>query len=99
MSQTTDVISGCNHCWPFHNTTNNGFETLCSANRLSDMDKLCQLRFNPFELNQNTALSDNNSQLDSYFDTSKIQCDYFLPQEFKKRIKMKICRNNFRCYI
>ena len=51
------------------------------------MDRLNQLRFNPFESNKNTALSDNNFELDSSFNTNKIQCDYFLLDEFKKRVE------------
>ena len=47
------------------------------------MDRLSQSRFIPFEPNQNTALSDNVA-LDSSFNTNKILCDYFLPEEFKK---------------
>ena len=52
-----------------------------------DMDRLSQLRFIPFKSNQNTALSDNNFEFDSLFDINKIQCDYFSPEEFKKRIE------------
>ena len=89
MTQLSDVISDSTNCYPFYNVTNDDFETLSSVNRLSqsDIDRLSQSRFIHFEPNQNTALSDNNVELDSSFNTNKIQCDYFLPEDFKKRIE------------
>ena len=85
MTQLSDVISDSTNCYPFYTVANDDFETLRSVNRLSqsDMDRLSQSRFIPFEPNQNTALSDNVA-LDSSFNTNKILCDYFLPEEFKK---------------
>ena len=59
------------------------------------MDRPSQLRFIPFKSNQNTALSDNNLELDSSFDTDKIQCDYFLPEEFKKRTQNETTHEKF----
>ncbi len=58
------------------------FESLNNTNMQTesypiDMDRLSQLRFSPFETNLNTALSDNNFELDSSFNTNKIQCDYY----------------------
>ena len=66
-------ISDSTNCYPFHNVANDDFETLRSVNRLSqsDMDRLSQIRFKPFEPNQNTVLSDNNVELDSSFNTNK----------------------------
>ena len=52
----------------------------------TDMDRLRQPRFSLFEANQNTALSDNNFELDSSFNTNKIQCDYFLSADFNSRM-------------
>ena len=97
MTQPTVDINNSNNCFPFHNVVNDEFETLSSANRLSqgDMDRLNQLRFIPFESNQDTALSDNNFQLDSSFNTSKIQCDYFLPEELKKRVENESIHEQF----
>ncbi len=48
------------------------------------MDRPSQLRFIPFETNQNIALSGNNADLDSSFDTNKIQCEYYLPEDLEK---------------
>ena len=80
MTQLSDVISDSTNCYPFYNVANDDFETLRSVNRLSqsDIDRP----------NQNTALSDNNVELDSSFNTNKILCDYFLP-ELKKKTNRK----------
>ena len=59
------------------------------------MDRLSQLRFNPFETNQNFALSDNNVELDLSFNTNIIQCDYYLREEFKKRIENENIEEKF----
>ena len=59
------------------------------------MDRLSQLRFNPFETNQNFALSDNNVELDLSFNTNIIQCDYYLPEELKKRIENENIEEKF----
>ena len=97
MTQLSDVISDSTNCYPFHNVANDDFETLRSVNRLSqsDMDRLSQSRFIPFEPNQNTALSDNNVELDSSFNTNKILCDYFLLEDFKKRIENENINEKF----
>ena len=69
---------------PFQNISNNEFELLNSKSTMSqnDMDRLSQLKFNPFESNQqinhNIALSDNNVDLDSSFNTNMIQCTRLL---------------------
>ena len=72
----------------FKNLNNNEFESLNNTNMQAesypiDMDRLSQLRFSLFDTNLNTALSDNNFELDSSFNTNKIQCDYYLPEDFK----------------
>ena len=60
------------------------------------MDRLSQPRFIPFQANQNTALSDNNVEPDSSFNTNKILCDYFLPEDLKKkRIENENIDENF----
>ena len=71
------------HSFPFHNLTNSDLETLTNDSNNYDMDRLSQLRFNPFQPNQNTALSANNTELDTTFNINKICCDYFLPKDFK----------------
>ena len=51
MSQQSTIdIHDDNNSFPFHTLTNSEFETLGSTNRLSqsDLDRLSQLRFNPF---------------------------------------------------
>jgi hypothetical protein len=70
---------------------NSEFETFGSTNRLiqSDLDRLSQLRFNPFQTNQNIALSGNNIELDTWFNTNSICCDYFLPKDFRTQIETK----------
>ena len=83
--------------FPFQNLTNPEFTAINNENRFSqsDMDRLSQLRFNPFETNQNFALSDNNVELDLSFNTNIIQCDYYLPEEFKKRIENENIEETF----
>jgi hypothetical protein len=67
------------------------YSTWGSTNRLSqsDLDRLSQLRFNPFQTNQNIALSGNNIELDTWFNTNSICCDYFLPKDFRTQIETK----------
>ena len=60
-----------------------------------DMDRLNQLTFNPFETDQNTALSDNNFELDLLFNTNKLQCHYYLPEDFKKIIENENMHEKF----
>jgi hypothetical protein len=100
--QPTIDINDNNNCFPFHSLTNSEFERLGSTNRLSqsDMDRpsqlrLSQLRFNPFQPNQNIALSGNNIELDTAFSINKICCDYFLPKYFKTRIENRNIQTNF----
>ena len=72
----------------FQNLNNDDFESLNNTDKSDsfpiDMDRLSQLIFNPFETDQNTALSDNNFELDLSFNTNKLQCHYYLPEDFKK---------------
>ena len=60
-----------------------------------DMDRLNQLTFNPFETDQNTALSDNNFECDLLFNTNKLQCHYYLPEDFKKIIENENMHEKF----
>ena len=52
------------------------------GNRFSqnDMNRLNQLKFNPFGYNDNIALCDNNTNLDISLETKNIKCDYYLPR-------------------
>ena len=86
-------LDNINTLLPFQNLNDNEFETLNDPTirqSYPDMDRLSQLRFIPFETNQNIAFSGNNADLDSSFNTNKIQCEYYLPEDFKKRIE---CEN------
>jgi hypothetical protein len=77
--------------------SNSEFETLGSTNRLSqsDLDRLSQLRFNPFQTNQNIALSGNYIELDTWFNTNTICCDYFLPKDFRTQNETKNIAKKF----
>jgi hypothetical protein len=86
-------LDNINTLLPFQNLNDNESETLNDPTirqSYPDMDRLSQLRFIPFETNQNIAFSGNNVDLDSSFNTNKIQCEYYLPEDFKKRIE---CEN------
>ena len=50
------------------------------------MDRLNQ--FDPFQANSKIALSQNNEKLDSLYDISKVDCSYYLPDEFKKHLSV-----------
>jgi hypothetical protein len=83
---------------PFQNINDYEFETLNDINMAKsyrDMDRLSQLRFNPFETNQNIALSGNNFNLDLSFNANKIPCDYYLPEDFKKNIENLNAKEKF----
>ena len=49
------------------------------------MDRLSQLKYNPFQKNNDIALNVNSENLDKSFNMNKISCDYYLPNEFKKQ--------------
>lgn len=49
-----------------------------------DIDRLRHLKFNPFDADSNIALSSNNENL-SY--STKINCEYYLPNDFNKLMK------------
>ncbi len=48
------------------------------------------LKFNPFDTSNNIALSENNANLDK---SSKINCEYYLPNDFKKQINNENLNN------
>ena len=47
-----------------------------------NVDKLNDLKFNPFQTNNNVALSQHNTNLDKSLNINEIDCNYYLPTEF-----------------
>ena len=90
MTQQRTLDKHENNNFPFYSLTDSEFELVSSVNKLSQsdsMDRLSQLEFNPFQPNQNIALSRYNTELDTFCNTSEINCDYFLPNDFKMQIQ------------
>ena len=71
---------------PFKTLSDNEFAVMNQdvGNRFSqnDMNRLNQLKFNPFGYNDNIALCDNNTNLDMSLETKNIKCNYYLPSIF-----------------
>ncbi len=90
---------------PFQSLSDAEFESFLKASYTmqisqNDVDKLGQLKFNPFRSNENIVLSDNNNkELDTFFNTNTIVCDYFLPNDFKTYLEKFDSKLNFQCYI
>jgi hypothetical protein len=63
----------------------------CLANALP-FQTLGNLKFNPFDASSNIALSENNANIDN---RSKINCEYYLPNDFKQQINQENLSNNF----
>ena len=55
------------------------------------MDRLRQLKLNPFDTDSNIALTENNANLNH---SSKINCDYYLPDDFNKMLKKENLTSN-----
>jgi hypothetical protein len=51
----------------------------------SDMDRLSQLKFDPFKTKDNIALSGNNTNLDNSLQFNNMNSNYYLPSEFRKK--------------
>ena len=89
--QFTVDIDHDNNNFPFHSLADNisefDIENFTQNLSQSDMDRLNQLKFNPFQQNHNTGIvqPDNNTELDTFCNTSEITCDYLLPDDFKMR--------------
>jgi hypothetical protein len=87
INADNDICHQCaDKALPFRSLTQDEYTE--SVNPISDlnqndMDRLNQLKFNPFQYNDNVALSENNSSLDTYFDLNMLTCNYVLPNEFK----------------
>ena len=72
---------------PFQSLDDPGYElTVISQRNLSevDMDRLSPLKFNPFQLSNDIALCGNSETLDTFFNMNQINCNYYLPTEFKE---------------
>ena len=89
INADNDICHQCaDKALPFRSLTQDEYTE--SVNPISDlnqndMDRLNQLKFNPFQYNDNVALSENNSSLDTYFDLNMLTCNYVLPNEFKNQ--------------
>ena len=93
------MIDLCQNCLaeslPFQTLNDLEFEftVLKGINvRKDEMDRLRHLKFNPFDTSNNIALSENNANLDK---SSKINCEYYLPTDFKEQINETNQNNNF----
>ena len=66
--------------------------TVLNGNNVSekDMDISNNLKFNPYDASNNIALSGNNTNLEN---SSKIDCEYYLPSDFNKQLN-KASNNN-----
>ena len=87
-------INTCQNCLadssPFQTLDDLDYEfTVLNGNNVSeqDMDRLRQLKLNPFDTDSNIALTENNAYLNY---SSKINCDYYLPNDFNKMLKKEI---------
>ena len=87
----------CQHCLanslPFQSLDDIEYQfTVSKGINISEeeMDRLMHLKFNPFDTSNNIALSENNANLDK---SSKINCEYYLPNDFKKRINNENLNN------
>lgn len=87
IDNSTNTIDFCQHCLanslPFQTLDDLDYElTVSNGNNISEneMDRLRHLKFNPFDANNNIALSENNANLDK---SSKINCEYYLPSDLK----------------
>ena len=91
-------INTCQNCLayslPFQTLYDLDYEfTVLNGNNVSeqDMDRLRQLKSNPFDTDSNIALTENNANLNH---SSKINCEYYLPNDFKKVLKTKTFTSN-----
>ena len=61
-----------------------------------DMDRLRNLKFNPFDTfsidDHNVALSENNTYLE---ESSKIECEYYFPNDLNKQINKRNLGDSF----
>ena len=76
---------------PFYSLSHDEFSNINNQNNKyvyfrNNMDSLSQLKFNLFQINSVLALSENNEELDALFDINKVDCDYFLLLELKRKL-------------
>ena len=71
-----------NNNFPFHSLADNicefDIENFTQNLSQSGTDRLNQLKFNPFQQNQNIGIvqSGNNTELDTFCNTIEIRCDF-----------------------
>lgn len=61
----------------------------------SDMDRLSQMKFDPFKTNDDIALSRNNTNLDNSLHINNMNSNYYLPSEFRKKTTEINIKSNF----
>ena len=73
---------------PYHFTRFQKFMLVTQESCLisNDMDRLSRMKFDPFQANSKIALSQNNENLDLMHNINKVDCNYYLPNEFKKHL-------------
>jgi hypothetical protein len=85
INADNDICHQCaDKALPFRSLTQDEYTLKALIHAISDlnqndMDRLNQLKFNPFQYNDNVALSEKNSSLDTYFDLNMLTCNYVLP--------------------
>mgnify|MGYP002804047169 FL=1 len=84
-------IDTCQNCLedslPFHKLDDFDYKlSVLKGNNVNDrdMDRLSHLKFNPFDADSNIALTSNNENLNY---STKINCDYYLPNDFSRLMK------------
>ena len=61
----------------------------------NDMDRISQMKFNPISCNDKIALCKNKASLDTSFELNEINCNYYLPDEFREKIAETYNKNHF----
>lgn len=94
-----ELIDLCQKCLddslPFQSLDHSELTIILNQKNISpsDVDRLNQLKFNPFLPCNDTALCRNSENPDeSIYNANKINCNYYLPDEFNQQII-------FHCYI
>ena len=82
----SDSVFKCQKCHLllFPNLTHNETKTGDVFSK-SDMDRLNQLKINPFTLNKKVALSENNVNLDMLNNLDTVNCNYYTPAKFQEQ--------------
>ena len=81
IGNTIDVCQIClKNALPSQTLDDLDYEFVLSK---ENMDRLNLLKFNPFDTNNNIALSENNANLDNL---NKINCEYYLPNDINQLI-------------